>query len=90
MNLKTRIQLVLMPRSSRFPVRSLILPVDKNPKRNTKTLAMANAYTGIKNSIKSVSQVAKISTLINISIKDANDAGITVIDFEKRSKLCEL
>ena len=79
-----------MPRSSWWIVLGLILPVDKNPKTNTKTLAMANAYIGIKNSIKPFSHVANISMIINISFKCANDARITVIDFEKEGKSYEV
>ena len=51
-----------------------------------KTLIMAVAYIGVKNSIKSSSQVANMSMITNISLKYANDAGNSVIDLEKISK----
>ena len=49
MKLKTRIQLVLMPRSSWWVVLGLILPVDKNPKMQGQTLIMAVMDIRIKN-----------------------------------------
>ena len=83
MNLKTRDQLVLMPRSSQYPVLGLISLELGNPKMELETLGMENAYLGIKNSIESFSHVENISIIINISIKYANDARIDVIDFKK-------
>ena len=50
---------------------------------------MANAYIGIKNSIKPFNHVANISMITNISFKCANDTRIDVIDFGKENKLCE-
>ena len=45
---------------------------------------MADTRIGLKNTIKLYSHVANISNITNISIKRANDAGIRVIDFEKK------
>ena len=90
MKLETRIQLVLMSQSSWYLVHGLILPVCKNPKTHIENLAMADLDIGIKNTIESYSHVANISNITNIPIKHANDAGITVISFEKKCKPCEL
>ena len=51
---------------------------------------MEDTRIGFKNTIKLYSHVANISNITNISIKRANDAGIRVIDFEKKCKPCEL
>ena len=90
MELKTRVQLVMMSRSSWYLVCDLILPVAKNPKTHVETLTMASTDIGFKNAIKLFSQLANMSNITNISIKHANDAGIMIIDSGKKCKPCEL
>ena len=44
---------------------------------------MAIAHIYVKTSIKLFSELANMSKITNMSIKWANNTGITVIDFEK-------
>ena len=73
----------MMSRSSWYLIRGLILPVDKNPKTNMKTLAMAIVSTCAKTSIKPNQHVANMITNINIPFKHVYDARIMVIGFGK-------
>ena len=45
-------QLVSSSRASWYLIQGPIVPVQKDPKNNTKTLAMATSCTGFKNAIK--------------------------------------
>ena len=83
MKLKTRVQLVMMSRSSWYLIHGLILPVAKNPKTHVETLTMASTDIGFKNAIKLFSQLANMIKITNMSIKCANNARIDVIDFKK-------
>ena len=90
MKLKTRVPLVMMSLSSWYLIHGLILPVAKNPKMHVETLTMASTDIGFKNAIKLFSQLANMSKITNMSIKCANNAGITIIDFEKVGEPYEL
>ena len=87
MELKTRVQPVMMSRSSQYPACDLILPVTKNPKTHMETLTMESTNIGFKNAIKLFSQLANMIKITNISLKYANYAGNLIIDLEKIRKL---
>ena len=83
MELKNRVQPVMMSRSSQYPACNLIFPVAKNPKTHMETLTMASTDIGFKNAIKLFSQLANMIKITNMSIKCANNSRIDVIDFKK-------
>ena len=54
------------------------------------TLTLADACKGFKNAIKLFSQLANMMTNTNITINNANDANIMIIELENYVKLYEV